>query len=53
MSQIAKDLEPLITEYLGTLSKAYLDSEEQFATPHQYATWELTAFFEWLEKRES
>lgn len=42
-------LEPLIVEYLGTLDKK--ERDEQYATRHEYATWELTAFWQWLEKR--
>lgn len=43
------DLEPLIVEYLATLNNN--DHEEQWESSQSYARNELTAFFEWLEKR--
>jgi hypothetical protein len=42
-------LEALITEYIATRDDSR--RQEQFETDRTYATWELTAFFEWLEKR--
>jgi hypothetical protein len=44
-----KLLESLIVEYLATLDDS--TKEEQFETDRTYARWELTEFFEWLEKR--
>jgi hypothetical protein len=42
-------LEALITEYIATRDDSR--RQEQFETDRAYAQWELTAFFEWLEKR--
>jgi hypothetical protein len=42
-------LEALIVEYIATRDDSR--REEQFETDRTYAQWELTAFFEWLEKR--